>query len=142
MSMTSKARRDARRKKQRKSDAQPRHALQPHATLRDARGHLLGGVGLRGREWVFVLDGKPVAATESAAMAIAMLRHVASLRGQDHADAVLACSTTLQAAATREAEAEGKTLDDYLAMLEDERVERVEDRQARDDAPGDGRDVH
>lgn len=134
MSITSKARRDARRKKQKKSQARTPHSIQPHATLRDARGNLLGGVGLRGREWVFVLDGKTVAATESAAMAIAMLRHVAGLRGQDAADVVLACSTTLQAAASREAESEGKSLDDYLAMLEDERADREEGEQSADDS--------
>ena len=134
MSIQSKARRDARKKKAKAaSRARPPLPLAEHAHLLDGDGRVFGGAVLRGEEWVVVLGGKPAAATDSAAMAIAMLRHVAALR-EAAGDAVrLSCSTHLQAMATGEATAEGKTLEEYLAMLEAERVERAE--RDSDDEP-------
>ena len=122
MSIGSKARRDARRKKAAK--AGPARPLVEHAHLVDGRGGVFGGAGLRGKEWVLVLGGKPAARTDSAAMVLAMLQHVAALR-DGAGDAVrLSFSTQLRDAATAEAAAEGKTLDEYLAQLEAERAER------------------
>ena len=77
MSITSKARRDARKKKAAK--AAPARPLVEHAHLVDERGGVFGGAGLRGKEWVLVLGGKPAARTDSAAMVLAMLQHVATL---------------------------------------------------------------
>jgi hypothetical protein len=124
MSIHSKAKRDARRKKTAK--AAPARPLVEHAHLVDGRGGVFGGAVQRGREWVLVLGGKPAARTDSAAMVLAMLTHVAALR-ETAGDAVrLSYSTQLRDAATAEAAAEGKTLDDYLAQLEAERAERDE----------------
>ena len=127
MSIHSKGRRDARKKKAKSAArAHPARPMTEHAHLLDGEGRVFGGAALRGEEWVVVLGGKPAAATDSAAMAIALLRHVAALR-EAAGDAVkLTCSTWLQETATSEARAEGKTLEEYLAMLEAERVERAE----------------
>ena len=132
MSIQSKARRDARKKTAKAaSRARPPLPLAEHAHLLDGDGRVFGGAVLRGEEWVVVLGGKPAAKTDSAAMVIAMLKHVAALREAAGDQVRLDYSTHLQAAATAEAEAEGRTLDDYLAMLEAERAER----DAGDDAP-------
>jgi hypothetical protein len=127
MSIRSKAKRDARKKK----SSAPRtsiaaRALVEHAHLVDAQGSIVGGAGLRGDEWVLVLGGKAVAGTESAAMAIAMLQHVASLQQQSGSALQLNYSTHLRDAATAEAGAEGKSLEEYLALLEAERQQRSE----------------
>ena len=125
MSIHSKARRDARRKKSRGA-ARPVAArpLDEHAHLVDGQGRIFGGAGLRGEEWLMVLGGKVVTGTDSAAMMLAMLRHVATLREAAGDTVRLSYSTHLGEAATAEAAAEGKTLDEYLAQLDDEREER------------------
>ena len=117
MSIHSKGRRDARKKNAKSEEGADRAVpITEQAHLLVGEGRVLGGAALRGEEWVVVLGGKPAAATDSAAMAIAMLRHVAALR-EAAGDAVrLSCSTHLQAMATGEATAEGKA----------ERVERAE----------------
>jgi hypothetical protein len=131
MSIHSKARRDARKKKQGKSlqrtTARP---IEPHATLLDEHSNLLAGAGRRGNEWVIVLAGKVVAGTDSAAMTMAMLRHMASLREREGLFVQLAYSTALKAAATAEATGEGKTLEEYLGLLEAERLDRHDDAVA------------
>ncbi len=110
-------------------------AIDPHAEIR-ADGQLVAGAGRTSDEWVMQLSGRRVAATESASMLLAMLHHVASgfeARGQ----AVrLIYSTALREAATREADAEGRTLEQHLQMLEDERKERLE-RPAQTDGADD-----
>ena len=130
MSIRSKAKRDARRKKA-ASASRTRLArpMQEHAHLIDGEGRIFGGAGLHGQQWAIVLGGKVVARTESAAMTIAMLKHVAGLQ-ESHGEVRLSYSTQLSEAATAEAAAEGKTLDEFLAQLEAERQER--------NAPADG----
>lgn len=103
-------------------------ALPAHARLLDATDHVIGGAALRGAEWVMVLRGTVVAAVDSAAMMIAMLRHTASTLG-----ARLSVSPVLTARASEEASADGFELEAYLAQLEEERRERLEPRA--DDAP-------
>ncbi|MFC5579243.1 hypothetical protein ACFPOA_14610 [Lysobacter niabensis] len=135
MSRNSKARRDARRKKEpRRPIRRLGAALQPHAQLEDADGNAVGGAGWRDREWLTVLGGQVVARTHSAAMTLAMLRHIVALQEQAGGTLKLTYSPVMEAAATREAEAAGKSLEDYLVLLEQERQERSE--QA-DDAPAD-----
>ncbi len=127
MSIHSKSRRDARKKKQRTSGAdRTGPKLQPHAHLLDGDGKVIGGAGLRGEQWVMVMGGKVITGTDSAGMAIAMLKHVAALRESAGLAVTLSYSTQLRDAATVEAEAVGKTLDEYLDMLELERIERAE----------------
>jgi hypothetical protein len=131
MSINSKARRDAKKKKQSKPSARiSKPEIKAHATLHDGEGNMLGGVGSDGKEWIFVLDGQVVAGTNSAAMTMAMLRHTASVRESQGLEIRVSYSNELKAAATQEAEAEGKSLDDYLEVLEAERAERDLNTQA------------
>ena len=126
MSIHSKAKRDARKKKAKSAarSASPR-PLAEHAHLTDGSGRIFGGAALRGQEWLMVLGGKVVTGTDSAAMMLAMLRHVASLREAAGDTVRLSHSTQLGDAATAEAAALGKTLDEYLAELDAEREERA-----------------
>lgn len=146
MSTRSKARRDARRKKMKgASRGAPVRPMAEHAYLR-VDGTVVGGAGLRGREWVLVLGGKVIAGTGSAAMILAMLKHVGTLQEQEGRSVELEYSTRLRDAATMEAEAEGKTLDAWLDTLEAERREHAGesdgnpgesgDSDATDAAPG------
>ena len=121
MSIHSKARRDARRKKSRTPRPGPARPLAEHAHLVDG---IFGGAALRGEEWLMVLGGKVVTATDSAAMMLAMLKHVAALREAAGDTVRLTYSTHLGEVATAEAAAEGRTLDEYLAQLDAEREER------------------
>jgi len=135
MSKNSKARRDARKKKQPRSHTRTRAAMsqsksaEPHAALLGDGGVVLGGAAFHGGEWILLLNGAVVSGTSSAAMILAMLKHTASVRESEGMTVRLTYSTTLKAAATKEAEVEGKTLDAYLEMLEVERVERLENKQ-------------
>lgn len=135
MSRHSKARRDARRKKAPNRPIRRLGApLQPHAQLVDADGHAVGGAGWRDGEWLAVLGGQVVARTGSAAMALAVLRHLVALHEQAGRPLTLSCSPAMTQVATREAAAVGRTLDDYLALLEQERRERAADGGAADPA--------
>ncbi len=79
---------------------------------------------------MMVMGGKVITGTDSAGMAIAMLKHVAALRESAGLPVSLSYSTQLRDAATVEAEAVGKTLDEYLDVLEQERIERAERKLA------------
>lgn len=100
-----------------------------HAQLIDAIQGVIGGVALRDDEWAVVLNGRVVAATESAGLAIAMLRHTASLLIDSGRPVRVDVAETLRERATKEGAAAGKSLDDYLAYLEAERAERARERQ-------------
>lgn len=127
MSIRSKAKRDARKKQSKGvSRGAPSRPIVEHAHLLVDR-NIVGGAGRRGSEWVLVLGREVVAATESAAMILAMLKRVASLQEATGQTVELNYSTQLRDAATAEAEAEGKSLDDYLVELEAEREERAND---------------
>jgi hypothetical protein len=131
MSINSKAKRDAKKKKRPKlGAARAVPVLRPHAEILDGEGKILGGAGFRSGEWVMVMSGKEVAATDSPAMIIAMLTHAATLVEEAGLQVELRYSTELRDAATVEAEREGKTLEQYLEQLEAERVERAEYRKS------------
>jgi hypothetical protein len=134
MSRNSKAKRDARRKKEPKRPIRRLGSpLQPHAQLETGDGNTIGGAGWRDGEWLTVLGGQVAARTQSAGMTLAMLKHIVALQEQEGHSLKLTYSPTLEAAATREAAAAGHSLEDYLQMLEQERQERSE--QA-DEVPG------
>lgn len=125
MSRNSKAKRDARRKTE--PDRPIRRLggrLQPHAQLLDAEGHAVGGTGWRDGEWLTVLGGKVVAHTDSAAMAVALLRRVVAVKADAGETLAVQLSPALELAATREAAAAGLPLEAYLQALERERQER------------------
>ncbi|MDG2517082.1 hypothetical protein [Lysobacter soli] len=125
MSRNSKAKRDARKKKE---PSRPIRrlgdALQPHAQLLDADDAAIGGVGWRDGEWLLVLGSQVVARSDSAAMALAMLRHVVAVQERNGRELRLEASAPLLNAAGREAAALGRSLEEHLAALEQERVER------------------
>lgn len=126
MSRNSKARRDARRKKEAKRPIRRLGSpLQPHAQLETADGSTVGGAGWRDGEWLTVLGGQVVARTQSAAMTLAMLRHIVALQAQAGHEVKLTYSPAMETVATREAEAAGHSLEDYLQRLEQERAERA-----------------
>lgn len=125
MSRNSKAKRDARiRKEPRRPIRRLGNALQPHAQLLDGNDRSIGGVGWRDGEWLLVLGGQVAARSASAAMALAMLKHVVAVRERAGDELRLEASPPLLSAATREAADAGHTLDDYLVILEQERLER------------------
>lgn len=125
MSRESKARRDARRKKEPKRPIRRLGAmLQPHAQLETADGNTIGGAGWRDGEWLTVLGAQVAARTPSAAMTLAMLRHIVALQERAGQELTLTYSPTMETAATREAAALGHSLEDYLQLLEQERAER------------------
>ena len=125
MSRNSKAKRDARKKKEPKRPIRRLgNPLQPHAQLEDSEGNTVGGAGWRDREWLMVLGGQVVARTESAAMMLAMLKHVVAVQEQAGRAIRLTCSPAMETVAAQEAAAVGKSLDEYLQMLEQERAER------------------
>lgn len=131
MSINSKAKRDARKKKRPKlGAARAAPVLRPHAEILDGEGNIVGGAGIRSGEWVMVLNGREVAATDSSAMILAMLKHAATAREEAGLQVELRYSTELRDAATVEAASEGKTLEQYLDQLEAERVERSEVRKS------------
>jgi len=125
MSRNSKVKRDARRKKE---PARPIRrlgtALQPHAQLLDADDASVGGVGWRDGEWLLVLGSQVAARSDSASMALAMLRHVVAVQERAGRELRLEASAPLLNAAGREAAAMGRTLEEHLAALEQERIER------------------
>lgn len=124
----SKTRRALRRR--RETTQRDSAAMPAHAQLHDAAGDLLGGIALRGEEWVLVLHGRAVASTDSAGMAIAMLRHTVALLMRGGQDVAMRYSDMLRGAATEEAAATDRTLDEYLDFLEAERAEIKAHRSA------------
>ena len=126
MSRNSKARRDARKKKEPKRPIRRLGSqLQPHAQLETADGNTIGGAGFRDGEWFTVLGGQVVARTQSAAMTLAMLRHIVAVQAQAGQVVKLTHSPAMETVATREAAAEGHSLEEYLLLLERERAERT-----------------
>jgi hypothetical protein len=130
MSIHSKAKRDARKKLRPKpGGGRSGSQLRPHAEILDGEGNIVGGAGLRAGEWVMLLNGREVTGTDSPGMILAMLTHAATLREEAGLAVELRYSTVLRDAATAEALDAGKTLEEFLAMLEAERVERAEFRK-------------
>ncbi|HEY4581378.1 MAG TPA: hypothetical protein VIG88_00700 [Lysobacter sp.] len=91
-------------------------------------GQIVGGVARRDDEYALVLGGRVIASTESAAMAIAMLRHARATLSADDTRLAIRIAPALETPATQEAEAAGMSLEGYLAALEAERVERADER--------------
>lgn len=126
----SKSRRHPKKSPRRTAGDGAGRSMPAHAHLLDDAGRVLGGIALRETEWVVVLQGRVVAATESAGLAIAMLRHTATLMaGAGHALRVDTSETLRERASAEGAEA-GKSLDEYLAYLEAERAELARERDA------------
>lgn len=91
---------------------------------------IVGGIARRDDEYALVLAGRVMASTDSAGMAIAMLRHARVLLSADGSALSIRVSPELQMPATDEAASAGLELEAYLDVLETERRERAEERGA------------
>jgi hypothetical protein len=91
---------------------------------------IVGGVARRDDEYALVLGGRVMASTDSAGMAIAMLRHARSLLSRDGSSRSIRVSPALETPAVQEAAEAGLELEPYLDLLEAERRERAEEREA------------
>lgn len=125
MSITSKARRDARKRRLEKLRNAPAAGaaavpIEPHAELRDQDGHLLGGIVRREGEWTLGLGGRIVGGSDSAARVLAMLKRAAVLHEREGASIKLTCSPALSAAAQREVSEQGLSFEQYQERLEEE----------------------
>lgn len=119
MSITSKARRDARKRRLAKGGTTPATTtpIEPHAELRDQNGQLLGGIVRRDGEWTLGLDGRIVGGSDSAARVLAMLKRAAQLHERTGASIRLTCSSALSVAVQREVVAEGLTFEQFEERL-------------------------
>lgn len=122
MSIQSKARRDARRRKaererNRRGDAP---AIEPHAELRDRDDNLLAGIVRQSGVWVLGMDGRIVGSSDSAAQVLMLIRRAQRLHDEKGIPVKLVYSDALRDEAELEAAAHGKSLADYEKQLEDE----------------------
>ncbi|ALN57979.1 MULTISPECIES: hypothetical protein [Lysobacter] len=122
MSINSKARRDA--KKRKLARARPVAAvgasIEPHAELRDTDGRLLGGIVRRDGEWTLGLGGRIVGGSESAARVLALLERAASLHRREGRQVSLGCSSALRRAADQELAERGLSSEQFREELEKE----------------------
>ena len=120
MSIQSKARRDAhRRKAERERNLQPKPApIEPHAELRDRDRRLLAGIVRREGEWVLGMGGRIAGGTDSAAHVLAMIRRAALLHEAQGTPVRLTWSDALKDAAHAEAAEQGMTFEEFEARLE------------------------
>ncbi|RPE81809.1 hypothetical protein [Vulcaniibacterium tengchongense] len=120
MSIHSKARRNAGKRRARTAGETEAAPIEPHADLRDRQGELLGGIVRREGEWTLGLGGKIVGDTHSAARALAILRRAAALHEREGTQVRLSCSATLRRAAEREAAEQGLSFEQFERRLAEE----------------------
>ncbi len=122
MSIQSKARRDAKKRRlsKQKTASPERPSIEPHAELRDPEGTLLGGIVRREGEWTLGLGGRIVGETHSAARVLAILRRAAELHEREGTEVRLTCSAALRAAATEEAAGQGLSFEQFESKLAQE----------------------
>lgn len=120
MSIQSKSRRDARKRKDaRPAKAVPAHKLgQPHADLRDENGKLLGAIVFKDGQWVLGLGGKIVGDTDSAAHVLAIIKRAAAMLRAQGREVQLVFSVPLREAAFAEVARLGLTFEQFQARLE------------------------
>ena len=121
MSIHSKARRDAKKRRVKHDKPGPqRPSIEPHAELRDPQGALLGGIVRREGEWTLGLGGRIVGESQSAARVLAILKRAATLHEREGTTVRLTCSTTLRSAAQQEAAEQGLSFEQFEAKLAQE----------------------
>jgi hypothetical protein len=127
MSINSKAKRDARKKRmsrQARPSSTARAEVHAHLFEND---DLVGGGAFHLGEWVMTFKGQPISGTDSPAMLLAMLKRAASSLEEQGSSVRLEYSTRLRDAATSEAAEEGKSLDELLEYLAAESLERTQE---------------
>ena len=121
MSIQSKARRDARKRRLAKArnaaSERPAESIEAHAELRDDAGNLLGGIVRRDGEWTLGLGGKIVGGSDSAARVLAMLKRAAVMHEAKGTQIRLRCSPSLDQAAAAEVAAQGLTFEQFEKQL-------------------------
>ncbi|AKC85846.1 hypothetical protein [Pseudoxanthomonas suwonensis] len=123
MSIQSKARRDARKRKsaRERNRAQAGAAqIEPHAELRDRDDNLLAGIVRQSGVWVLGMDGRIVGSSDSAAQVLMLIRRAQRLHDEKGIAVKLVYSDALRDEAELEAAAQGKSLADYEQQLEEE----------------------
>ena len=120
MSIQSKARRDARRRKEQREHNRARAgapAIEPHAELRDRERRLLAGIVRRDGEWVLGMDGRIAGHSESAAQVLALIMQAGELHERKGTPVRLMYSDALRDAAQAEAKEKGQTFEEFKAEL-------------------------
>ena len=123
MSIQSKAKRDARKRKALRERNQARGdapAIEPHAELRDRDDNLLAGIVRQSGVWVLGMDGRIVGSSDSAAQVLMLIRRAQRLHDEKGIPVKLVYSDALRDEAELEAAVHGKSLADYEKQLEDE----------------------
>lgn len=121
MSIQSKTRRDARKRKEQHERNRRRAgapAIEPHAELRDRDGNLLAGIVRQSGLWVLGMDGRIVGSSDSAAQVLMLIRRAQRLHDGQGIPVKLVFSDALRDEAEREAAANGESLADYEQQLE------------------------
>ncbi len=124
MSIQSKARRDARRRKEQRERNRGGNAgappIEPHAELRDRDGNLLAGIVRQSGVWVLGMDGRIAGSSDSAAQVLMLIGRAQRLHDEQGVPVQLVVSDALRDEAELEAAANGKSLPDYGQQLEEE----------------------
>jgi len=118
MSITSKQRRDARKRREQRARNQadassPASPIEPHAELRDAQKQLLAGIVRRDGQWVLGMDGRIAGESDSAARVLALILRAAELHDRAGTNVRLVYSDDLKHAAHAEAAAQGLTFEQF-----------------------------
>ena len=120
MSIQSKARRDARRRKEQREHNRARAgapAIEPHAELRNPQGDLLAGIVRQAGVWVLGMDGRIAGSSDSAAEVLAMIKQAAALHEAQGNSVRLVYSDELRDTAVIEAAAQGLTLEQFEQQM-------------------------
>lgn len=123
MSIQSKARRDARKRKAERDRNRVRAGrppIEPHAELRDREGNLLAGVVRQSGVWVLGMDGRIAGSSDSAAQMLMLMRRAQRLHEEQGMPVKLVYSDALRDEAALEAAANGKSPEEYEQQLEEE----------------------
>lgn len=142
MSIKSKAKRDAHRKKSSRrggAEATTKPDVEAHADLRDAAGTLLGGIVRRDDEWLLGMDGKMVGSSDSAATMLALIRRAAEMHERTGRQATLKFSDALRDAANEEARLLGMSFDEFEAGLDQKMQAGSQETGVPSSGTGDGR---
>lgn len=120
MSIQSKARREAKKRKATKERNQARAnapAIEPHAELRNPQGELLAGIVRQAGVWVLGMDGRIAGSSDSAAEVLAMIKQAAALHEAQGNPVRLVYSDELRDTAVIEAAAQGLTLEQFEQQM-------------------------
>jgi len=119
MSINSKVRRQAGKRKIRKADAtvavEP--PIEPHAELRDQQGALLAGIVRRDGEWVLGMGGRIAGHSTSAAHVLALIQQAGKVHEQTGNPARLLYSDALRDAAQLEVAGLGLSFEQFSEAL-------------------------